>query len=376
MMSSFLIACVSAVLAVQPAAAPNLPAQFQPQPGSAPVPGAERAPARPVKPPAEKPGKYVAVAGEEPVGSGAWKRYFTTDRFGRLITFYAAVPAGEGPQLPVVVFVQGSGSQSVFMSVETPAGPRLAGAGGHEPARRAAKGRAIVVVVEKPGVGFCEQVSRPGSAEEAGAEFRHEHTLERWSEAVTAALWAARTLPRANPAKVLVSGHSEGGIVASKVAADEPTVTHVGVLAGDGPTQLFGLLQAARSGQLCGGMAQGDECVRRILEQWQAVLRDPMSPDKMFLSHPHRRWSTFLASSPAEELRKSKARVFIAQGTADQAVPAITAEVLHASLLAQGRDVTYLKLDGADHTFAMPGDQTGAGMLSVFERMLDWFLAA
>jgi dienelactone hydrolase len=89
------------------------------------------------------------------------------------------------------------------------------------------RGRARLVIVEKPGVHLLDDPPDPGGAAHASATFRSEHTLERWSEAVHAALEAARKLPGILPGRVLVAGHSEGGIVAARVAAEDRSVTHV-----------------------------------------------------------------------------------------------------------------------------------------------------
>src|SRR5689334_17676146 len=98
-------------------------------------------------------------------------RYTTTDRLGRTITFYLAhAPQdAKGPR-PVAVFVQGSGCSSVFRKREG----KVYG-GLQMLVRDAAKGRARVLVVEKPGVQFGDDPERPGSAENARPEFRREH---------------------------------------------------------------------------------------------------------------------------------------------------------------------------------------------------------
>src|SRR5207245_2206122 len=84
--------------------------------------------------------------------------------------------------------------------------------------KSAAKGRIRVMVVEKPGVAFGAVPKKPGSAEEGSAEFRREHTLPRWVEAVNAALRATHRQEEVDWTRTLVVGHSEGGIVAAHVA--------------------------------------------------------------------------------------------------------------------------------------------------------------
>lgn len=317
------------------------------------------------------PPKYVAVAGD-PVENLPYERYKTTDAFGREITFYLSKAPAADAVLPLIVCVQGSGSQSVFIEVPTPDGPRI-GSGGPEAAMlRLGRERARILVVEKVGVEFLVQPKRPGSGEEGSEEFRLEHTLERWTEAVNAAVVAACKLPGVDGSRVLALGHSEGGQVVCHLAAANGHITHVASLAGGGPTQLFDLFELARSGAFGPPEGTADERVAWVLEGWKGVLAAPEAPDQFWLGHPHRRWSSFLSASPAEALGRSKARVFIAHGTADRASSCAAADVLYAEMLARGRDVTYERLEGADHGFRTADDP--GGWMRVHGLVLEWFL--
>jgi hypothetical protein len=63
-----------------------------------------------------------------------------------------------------------------------------------------------------------------------------------------------------------------------------------------------------------------DVRVKRLLSDWADVLKDPDNPTKIFLGHPYRRWSSFARSSPLQELSRTNARIYIAQGSDDHAV--------------------------------------------------------
>lgn len=325
--------------------------------------------------------EYEAVADTERVPGRAMTRYFTTDGLGRTVIFYLddmpeTLPPGSvagSAGLPLVVYVQGSGSQSVFRKKND----RVFLSSGSGPVADGCKGRARFLVVEKPGVQYLNDPKHPGDAREASEEFRKQHTLGNWSEAVHAAIGSAAKLPGVDTSRMLVCGHSEGGLVACRVAAMDPRVTHVASLAGGGVTQLYDLMQLARRGFFCGDEGKAPEvCVQELLDSWKEVLADPESAEKMFLGHPYRRWTSFLASSPVEELGKTKARVFIAQGTADNAVDVSSFDLLQAQLLSRGRDVTAKRVDGADHSF----NRTGAdgkridGWTEIWSEVLGWYL--
>jgi predicted esterase len=291
---------------------------------------------------------------------------------GRQITFYLSVPRVRAARLPLAVFVQGSGCQSVFRKRED----RISGDAQYL-LSQAAGVRARVLVVEKPGVNFLDEASHPGTAEGASRAFLEEHTLPRWAEAINAAIRAARRLPEIDPARTLILGHSEGAIVAARVAASDHAVTHVACLAGGGHTQLFDFIALARAGQMGDPSQPPEDRVRAILDGWAAVRAEPESTTKFLWGHPYRRMASFLESSTSEDLLRCRARVYLAHGTADTKVPITAFDVLYAELLAHGRDVTAERIEGADHGFRQErGDGSPQGMRAVMDCALNWFFAS
>lgn len=318
----------------------------------------------------EKPERYEAVRDSTPIPKFPWQRYFTTDKFDRKITFYMSMlrqPVSK--KLPLVVCVQGSGSQSVFLKHND----RIASGGPEAVIARDFRQQVRVLVVEKPGVEFLVQPSRPGSAEEGSEEFNREFSLPRWTEAVNAATQAAMKLPVINPSQLLVLGHSEGGQIACEVAAVNPQVTHVAVMAGGGPAQVFDFLKLARSGAMYDPGRTPQQRVDAFLADWKKVMDNPTAPDKFVLGHSHLRWSSFAKSSPVMAILKSKAKVFIAQGTEDTNSLPDSAEVLYAELLARGRNVTYERVEGGNHAF-MTKDDNGTGWSLTNGKAVKWFL--
>jgi len=301
-----------------------------------------------------------------------FQRYTTQDALGRTITFYLSVQPGDRPQvkLPVALLIPGSGCQSLFKKQ----GERVAG-GYQNLLWVEAKGRARVLVVEKPGVKYLDAPQQPGSAEGASEEFLREHTLPRWAEANIAALRATWTLPDVDATRTLVVGHSEGSLVAARVAAELPGITHVASLAGGGPTQLFDL--AASLGQPRPDDQPGDAAKRmqKVYDEWTKVQADPDSISRYWLGHPYRRWSSFLKHSVTAELMRTKAQIYLAHGTLDANVPVAAYDVLVAELRAHGRTVTAERLEGADHSFRTKDAPQGPPLelQALLGRVLRWF---
>src|ERR1017187_3939298 len=148
-------------------------------------------------------GLYRALRDPHSPADIPYVRYFTKDRLGRKVTCY--VSGDQSQRLPIVVSVMGSGAFSNFIRRD---GRTL---DAHRTQRALFDQHAHILIVEKPGVSFLEQRPNPGIAVDGSPEFRREHTLDRWAEAISAAVRAARTLPLADKSRCLLVGHSEGG---------------------------------------------------------------------------------------------------------------------------------------------------------------------
>lgn len=294
-----------------------------------------------------------------------FERLTIEDSLNRSITAYLSKAPKEsaGQKLPVILVISGSGSQSIFMKTEKGISSGLQGL-----ALMVAKGRCRVLAVEKPGVAFLDNPKQPGSAMEGTQEFLREHTLERWAVANASALKSVLSRSDIDSSRVLVLGHSEGGIVAARVAAEVREVTHVAPLSCGGVTQLFSLAQLARERS---PESEREQAAQAVFAEWEKILADPDSIEKTWMGHPYRRWSSFLRASVVEELKRGKAKVYLAQGTADQAESVIGFDVMHAELLAAGRQVVAERIEGGDHGLGVGGKM---GLPKVFENVVQWFL--
>jgi dipeptidyl aminopeptidase/acylaminoacyl peptidase len=299
--------------------------------------------------------------GPEPIRRQPYARYVTHDTLGRPITFFLSDSGDRA--LPLVVYVQGSGFASHFV----PASVGFASGTGHASLVDAARGRARVLLVEKPGVTFGSD-----GRGEPPAEFRREHTLEHWSTAIVAAIRAARTLPSVDTTRLLVIGHSEGGIVAARVARVLPEVGHVALLAGEGPSQWVSLVALAREGALLAQVGETpDQREHAVRAAWDSIRADPHNASRMWFGHAYPRWASFLSTSPIEQLAGARARVLIVQGDADRAVLPSTADSLYAALRARGQEAQIERVGGADHSFRLASGEDRWG--TVLSRVLDWF---
>ena len=309
------------------------------------------------------------------IGWGPYKfeQYLTVDKFNRTITFYLQQSASK---LPLIVYLNGSGGGSNF----APRGERFLGSHIYENFLQPAVNRARLLLVEKPGVRLHEEPTQWGTAEGCSKEFLQENTLDRWTEAINAAIRAAQTIDAIDSKKILVAGHSEGGYVSCSVAAANPDITHVASIATGGPTQLFELVYFAvnrpESIELDTSSAKSEnEKVAMMYAKWKEIQDDPTSIDKFFGNHPFNRWSSYCASSPLEKLLQSSAQAYLVHGTLDTATTINSFDLMLAELTIRNRAFVSERIDGADHSLKITSNGTTINELpNTAARIVNWFL--
>lgn len=309
---------------------------------------------------------YTAIKDSAKVPRQPYLRFFTRDKYDRKITFYLSEVTGSA-RLPLVVYIQGSATSSNFIMHNG----QLIPANGHIYITESLNGKARLLIIEKPGVKYLDN-----SETQKNDEFNKEHSLEKWSEAIEASIKATIHSGLADSNKVLVIGHSEGGLVACKVANDmNGHVTHVANLAGGGDSQLYDLLVLARKGTFFRNISEEPAArVQYVTDEWKNILSDPFNTNKFFFGFSYLRWSSFMKTSCLEQLENCNAKILIAQGFKDENLEPASADQLYAHLLSKGKNVTYHRLENADHSFNDPNDRGINGWKIEMEKILEWFL--
>jgi pimeloyl-ACP methyl ester carboxylesterase len=265
------------------------------------------------------------------------------------------LPPGKGP-FPVALLITGSGAQDRDETIL-----------GHKPFAVLAdaltrKGVAVLRVDDR-GVGG----SQAGSPGDTSASFATD---------VEAGVAFLRGRSDIDPARVGLIGHSEGGLIAPMVAARDPKIAFVVLMAApgvDGQTLILSQnrIIAQASGmpadRLDAAQAQNKlffDAVRTAPDDATALARlnvllqkpgTPMDPGTVAqvrgLATPW--WRYFLASQPATVLRQVKAPILAIGGAKDLQVPA--AENLEAirAATAGNPDATTRDLRGLNHLFQM-----------------------
>jgi dipeptidyl aminopeptidase/acylaminoacyl peptidase len=144
-----------------------------------------------------------------------------------------------------------------------------------------------------------------------------------------------------DPGRIGLVGHSEGGLIALLVAAGDPSLAAIAVLASSGvPGEQLNTWQTIETVNHDPAIApeQRDAEIKKLLDD-----RSDWTP----------RDTAFVATDPADHARHVKTPTLILQGGADLHVPPRSAERLAAAMRAAGnRDVTARIVPHLSHTLS------------------------
>lgn len=301
---------------------------------------------------AQEPGSPGPIAGTH------FERRIVQDATARNITYYVSRP--NVASAPIMLMIQGSGCTPVLTIREGGASSSI-----FNLEKFAREGKFTVIAVEKP---FAGGGPNSGAGQGCSGAFNADFTAESWHTALKAALQDARKLTWVDHRRTLVLGASEGAVMASMLAADDPAITDIISISGSGTTQLFDfVIQAYRA------CFDTSACLANIQSNVAAITSDPNSSTRFAWGHPYKRWTSFFAVDPGELLLKSKARVYIAIGTADDSVPAISQELTAAKLLVGGRDVTVRRVVDGTHSLNRKGSSNWDDLERELNAALEWF---
>jgi dienelactone hydrolase len=293
--------------------------------------------------------------------------YFKFSLFNKInndsITFYLS-EFKQSSYLPLIIYVQGSGNNSLFAKDSS---GRVLPRSGHISWTLDAKDKAKVLIVEKPGVRFLEQTLN-------NTEFDKKFSLETWSKQIENAIAYVVANEKIDTSRVLIVGHSEGGIVAARVAKNMASlISHTAILAGEGPSQLYSLYKFTEAGEFfyANGKSEIDR-MDSLQKTWQKILTEPSATDKKFWGFTYLRWSSFLKTSVMEELNNYNGKILILQGDADRNVHPESAKILYIDLLSKGKSATLELIPNADHSFNISNSSNINGWQEIIKRCIDF----
>lgn len=281
------------------------------------------------------------------------------------ITFYLSVTSSK-VNLPLIVFVQGSGMNSLFENRNGQIIPTA----GHMTWFNVGQEKYRILIVEKPGVKYLQR----GESKIFDKNF----SLETWSSRIVNAINHVIKNEKIDTANVMIAGHSEGGVVASRVAnLMGNKISNVAIMAGEGPSQLYSLYKFAEDGTFFNtkehNMPTSEERMNYVKEKWADILAAPANTEKKFWGFTYLRWSSLLKTSVIDELANYNGKVLIIQGTADKAVHPESAAIAYTTLLSKGKNIELALIENADHSFNISDKKDIDGWKMVIGKIIKWF---
>lgn len=280
---------------------------------------------------------------------------------GHVLTGTLTMPAGARGPVPAVVLSTGSGPQD--RDAASPAIP------GYRPFRQVAdtlSRRGIAVLrLDDRGVGGSGGVE-PGV------------TTADFADDVRAAVAYLRSRPEIAPGRIGLVGHSEGGVIAPMVAAADPRIRGVALLAAPS--------RPGRELSMYQNRALVDAVPELTAAQRDSIMAGvPAQLDALAAANPWLRW--WFAHDPRPTLRRVRAAMLVLQGATDRQVPEAQArELAEVARAAGNRDVTLRVFAGLNHLFvpdpegtanvqryaALPSKQVAPEVLGA---LADWLTA-
>lgn len=253
------------------------------------------------------------------------------------------IPAGEGP-FRVVVLVHGSGAADRDLSLGT-------GDTQMKPYRDIAWGLAA------EGVATFRYDKRP----KVNPFWFVGRVFTVWDETVddaVSALALVRTQPEIDPKRVFLAGHSLGGMVAPRIAAKDPTLAGIIVMAGATREKLQDAMvrQYAYIESLGGPDSAAVALQRASLAPYIAAIRAVTPADSAkttsLLGAPAAYYLDMNAYDPAIAMRAVPQPILVLQGMRDYQV---TPELMEDWLTTLGprKDLVVRRLEGVNHLFTL-----------------------
>lgn len=260
------------------------------------------------------------------------------------------LPKSGARPFPVVVTSTGSGQQT---RDEPLAYPNLKD---YKPFRQIAEhlaSRGIAVL----------RVDDRGVGDSTGLATLDKATTFDFADDMRAQVAYLRTRSELDPKRIAIVGHSEGGDIAPLVAASDPQIAAIVLMAGTGKRGDAALLyQMNRPIELNQAMTKEEKAKARA--ENERILRTVIEGGDIskLPAFFHFAWTkAFLTYDPIPTIRKVRQPIFIVQGALDQQVTADQAELLaKAARDAGNKDVMVRLFPTLNHLFlpAVTGDES------------------
>jgi len=315
--------------------------------------------------------KEAEVDYAAPAGAPFTAEEVTVEAKGFTLAGTLLLPKTGKAPFPAVITITGSGQETRDEYLPLP------GLEKYRPFRQIAEAlasRGIAVL----------RVDDRGVGNSSGGETLKVSTSANFADDVRAQVDFLRERRDVDPNRIVLLGHSEGGMIAPMVAASDPRIAAIVLLAGPGKRGDAIIAYQVNQGLESDATLTEEVKAKARAEQQDAMRKaidgDASAPELM--RSPWMRY--FLAYDPLPTIRKIRQPILLLQGELDRQVTADQAEILaKAAREAGNHDVTARVFPGLNHLFlpARTGAVSEYSSLStntipeeVMKQLTDWLV--
>jgi esterase/lipase len=180
--------------------------------------------------------------------------------------------------------------------------------------------------------------------------------------------------------KVIAMGFSEGGILVTKLAAEDDKITHLVSVISTGLNQFYSSIINRRMDAFTGNLThqEAQAEVDSLFAVYKKIYDDPNNTEKWYYGHPYKRWGSFCNYIPLEQLVKLEIPIYYLNGSIDRNSPVLQADYIMLEFLRLGKtNLTYTVLPGVEHSLyevlLENGEEKAISRRNeAFKMILDW----
>jgi pimeloyl-ACP methyl ester carboxylesterase len=297
--------------------------------------------------------------GAQAVSEADFKSFSIKDQDDEINYHVFAKDVDFSQKKPLFLFLEGSGPRPIFRRARNSTsnalfiGPPLIGDKYH------------YVVLSKPGIPFFVE----GEGGPPPQKYHDLMSLEYRAKAASLVIDHLSQSGWIDKTKIVVVGHSEGARVAARVGAINKNVTHLGLFAGGGMTQMFNFVVNARKLARQGAISaeEAEKEIASLLEQFKGIFADPKSTTRFWAGHTYLRWSSFFAPA-LDDLLPLDIPIYVS-ATADDINGSIeSSDLIPLEFIRRGKkNLTYKVYPRTDHSY-MERRQNVIGNVNMISR--------
>ena len=183
--------------------------------------------------------------------------------------------------------------------------------------------------------------------------------------------------------KVIVLGISEGGILGTRLAAENDRITHLVSVISCGLNQFYSSIINRRMDAVSGELThqEAQEEIDKLFAIYKDIYSDPNNTEKWYYGHPYKRWGSFCNDIPLTHLVELDIPILFVNGSADRSNPILQSDYIMLEFIRLGKtNLTYHVMPGVDHSLHEVVVEKGKRKAvshreEVFNVILDWIAA-